>query len=393
MVHNCHKIHLKGESRRKTKEVERVPVLRGIFSAESTAFQMNNTDQLLRLAQKRLSSLLRSLPVGIAIITADGTIEVTSRRMLKLLGYNDVELVGQNITILVENPPWGNKSGFTQWCLAHCDAEVELEARTKSEELIPVDFCVNPLDDDRRGRYVAVMQDVSERFAANQLKQDLYRMINHDVRSPLNAVGLFLESLSKSDKYGCLSDLGKKRAGLAQTNVDRIIDLVNGLLQLAAMESSGAKLELSTVGLAQLVYTAVAGLSEQADAKGIQIHYSITDCTLQCDRSQLVQVLVNLVSNAIDHSPQNASIEISGGEKDAAARVHVRDFGPGIPTDEVAVLFEPFRQGRAGKSSGFGLGLAIAKQIISRHGGTISCTNASGGGSIFSFSVPLTPAH
>jgi PAS domain S-box-containing protein len=350
---------------------------------------MSNSDELLKLAQKRLSSLLRSLPVGIAIITAEGTIEVTSRRMLSLLGYDDTELIGRNVTMLVANPPWGGMDGFSQWCLAHGEVEIELEARAKSEELVPVDFSVSPLDADRRGRYVAVMQDVTERFAANQLKQDLYRMINHDVRSPLNAVWLFLESLRVTDKYGSLSEFGKQRVETALSNVDRVVGLVNGLLQLAAIESRGAKLETVETSLARLVDSATAGLSEQSDSKGIKIQSSIGDCALECDSSQLVQVLVNLIANAIDHSPQNSIIEVTGGSEHGGASLTVRDFGPGIPPDEIASLFEPFRQGRQGKSSGFGLGLAIAKQIIVRHGGTINCANAPGGGSAFSFTIPL----
>jgi PAS domain S-box-containing protein len=346
-----------------------------------------NLQERLVLAQRRFSNLIKSLPMSIAIVDSQGQVEADSPRLRALLGYEEGELVAKNVSMLLANAPWKNSS-FEQWRFENPEITIELQACAKDGERIVVDFSVRQLEQDSRGRHVVIIQDVSERFLANKLKQEFFQMINHDIRAPLAAVATFLESLKESSKYGTLSDLGVERLSLAMLNVDRIMTLASGILELSGLES-GAVLKRQEVGTNEMVMTALASVRELADAKQIKLASLVEDLVLIADRVRLIQVIVNLLANAIEHSPAGMSIELNAKKSGPSFSVSIRDYGPGIPEGEKLMIFERFRQGSGGRSTGYGLGLSISNQIVKQHGGTICGTDAEGGGSVFSFTIPI----
>lgn len=345
---------------------------------------------LLRTAQRRFGSLIGSLPVGIAIISAGGTIESINPAIARMFGYVGSELVGQDIRRIITNCPWSNSVQFKEWCLANGDSTVEVEGRDKDGDHIPVDLTIRRLDGDGLERSVACVQDVTQRYLANKLKQEFYEMINHDIRSPLAGIGLALETMLDSPMYGTLTESGRASMQLARRNVDHIETLVSGLLELDRLEANRDNLQLDLVPARKLVAESLATVKQVADNKGISVVTQVDDVLLVGDQMRLVQVVVNLLSNAIAYTPEGQSLEVVAGKHSGCVRVAIRDRGPGIPDAEKPTIFERFKQGTNKKSQGYGLGLAICKTIIRQHGGTIGCDDAPGGGTIFWFELPAT---
>lgn len=348
----------------------------------------NEARELLRLAQARFSSLIRSLPVGIAIVSGEGLIEAANPCALALLGYDETELVKHSLHMLLVKPPWSDD--LKSWFEANPNATVELEAKAKDGERVRIDLSVRLLDADAHGRFVVVIQDVSRRFLAEQSKLQFYRMINHDLRSPLTAVGLFLESLAQSDSSAQLRDDERFRLTAARTNVERVVALVHGLLEIDRMDSGHSELRRERLSVDKLLDQAVTGTQELAGQKNVRITCHAESLFVQADRQRLLEVVINLLSNAIEHSPAGQIVEISARLRGKRVRVEVRDHGYGIAQDDQQQIFEQFQQASQHQGRGFGLGLFICRRLIEQHGGAIGCENAPGGGTTFWFELPVT---
>lgn len=325
--------------------------------------------------------------MGIGIVDAAGTIEAVNFALLDLLGFEEHELVGQHISQILHRAPWSEQSGLSEWFALNRNKVIELEARGKDDQVCVVDFSIREYDADKQDRLVVVLQDVTERFLANQLRHDFYQMINHDIRSPLTNVVLFLKLMESRTECGTLTDFGRERLSAAQKNVERIIALADGLLELDKLESAD-NLAQETVDVKRLIKEAIVGVTEAAATKDIGLSSVIEEASVEGDHARLLQVLVNLLSNAIAHSQPGSAIQVQVKPQSSYLRFAVRDHGRGVPDEEKLAIFDRFRQGGRRTEGGHGLGLAICKQIINQHGGTIGVSNAPGGGSVFWFEIP-----
>ena len=356
--------------------------------------QNEDPQRLLRLYQKRISSLIRSLPLGIIIVRSDGTIETANATIVSLFQYSEAELTGRNVGFLLQNSPWLEDDGganFRSWCAQKQDVLVELEGRAKNDEIIPVDLGVRALDADNTERLVVVVQDVTDRFMANKLKQEFYQMINHDVRSPLSNLLLFLSMLEHRTEWGVLTPFGRERLASAEGNVKQILQLIDGLLELDKVESSVGNLKRELVSVKELVQASISAVDAKAQHKDVElVAMTDEDCIVHGDFNRLQQVLVNLLGNALQYTVKGKPMIVSGRAYSGVLRVSVQDNGPGVPDDEKAMVFERFKQGSKKASGGFGIGLAVCKEIVRQHGGVIGCEDAIGGGSVFWFEIPLS---
>lgn len=361
----------------------------------SDSYQARRADQLtqdgLRLAQKRLSSLLRALPVGIAIVDRDGRVEAVNPSIVSLFQYDENELLGRDLDLLLRDVPWAEgKSSFRDWALVHGETTVELEGCTKEAEIIPIDLMVRQFDSGSSERYIAILVDVTERFLADRLKQEFLSMVSHDIRIPLSSIQTFLDLLNNSDDYGTLTELGRSRLELARCNIDRIMNLVGEILDLDQLQSGLVRLRLQKTSAKQLVAESTASVELLAMNKQIRIESLCEEVEVYCDAPRITQAIINLLANAVEHSPPQKPIMITAKVENQLLALSVRDQGPGIPQSERLAVFEKFRQLEGhGRSKGFGLGLAICKQIITLHAGTIECDNCTEGGTVFRFTIPL----
>ncbi len=236
-----------------------------------------------------------------------------------------------------------------------------------------------------------VVRDVTEEKKIEQLKQDFTNMISHDLRSPLMAMGNSL-TLLKAGVKGDLPDDALKRIDMSARNVDKLIVLVNDLLDFQKLKAGRMELTLEPAVLESIVKDAADLVEEAANEKSVELVLPAGETVIVCDRNKLLQTSVNLISNAIKFSSTAGKVVIS--LRDAADRVFltVSDTGPGVPAAFQQRIFEPFEQAPSGKKNeGTGLGLAICKLVVEAHGGTIAVSNqfeTEPHGSIFTVELP-----
>jgi signal transduction histidine kinase len=172
--------------------------------------------------------------------------------------------------------------------------------------------------------------------------------------------------------------------------VEQMTSLVQGLLEVSAIEAGSLILSLKTTAAAQLLYDCVDVLNPLAAQRNIRLELKVPSepVVIKADRDQLLQVCSNLLGNAIKFTPEEGNVELRLRETAARAIIEVKDTGPGIPPDALPHIFDRFYRARAGKTRGVGLGLAIAKGIVEAHGGEIHVRSEIGKGSTFWFTVP-----
>ncbi|MBL8083370.1 MAG: PAS domain S-box protein [Candidatus Obscuribacter sp.] len=244
--------------------------------------------------------------------------------------------------------------------------------------------------------FFCVARDITERKQIEDMKRDFVAMVSHDLRTPLTSIQMVL-SLFAAGAYGQVNENGQENLAAAEGNVARLISLVNGLLDLEKME--GGKLELlrESTPVTELISASVAALRGFAEQQGVKIESgAVPDRDVFADRDRIVQVLVNLLANAVKFSPKPGTVRLLVLPEETSMRFLVVDQGRGIPASMREAIFERFRQVDAADQKvnsvpGSGLGLTICKAIVERHGGKIGVESLEGKGSTFWFTLPFLP--
>ena len=240
------------------------------------------------------------------------------------------------------------------------------------------------------GSFFCVAHNITERKQLERMKQDFVSMVSHDLRTPLTSVQNYLELL-EDGIYGELNQSGLARLSQLDKSIDRLINLISDLLDLDRLESGHMKLRKTEQSVQELLAQSLNACTAMAEEKHVKVILPETLLRLNVDGDRIVQVLVNLVSNAIKFSPEGASVCISVEESAGAAKFQVGDQGSGIPEQYLVSIFDRFKQAPEGESNrkGTGLGLAISKAIVEQHGGEIGVLSEVGRGSTFWFTIPM----
>ena len=212
--------------------------------------------------------------------------------------------------------------------------------------------------------------------------------VSHDLRTPLTRLRGTAELALASPP-----DLDRYREALADCveESDRVLVMLNTLMDISEAESGTMQLQREPVRLADVVARALDLYRDVAEAKGITlVADAAADVTVVADRTRLEQVAANLIDNAVKYTPAGGRVDVEVRREDAAAIIRVRDTGPGIPADELPRIFERlFRGDRSRTERGLGLGLSLVRAIVEAHGGTVSVESEPGNGSVFTVTLPL----
>jgi signal transduction histidine kinase len=216
-------------------------------------------------------------------------------------------------------------------------------------------------------------------------RRQLVAWASHDLRTPLASMQAMLEAIedgvSTPEEY--LSPL--------QDQVSRLSQLVDDLFELAMIDASALTLEYDEVRVGDLIAACVRGFTGEADAAGVSLTTTVDqpDRTIVCAPEKIERVVMNLLTNALRHTPSDGAVAVKADYVGDALRVTVDDNGEGLDDDAREHAFEQFFRGDAARSTpGAGLGLAIARGLVEAHGGTITASNNSTGGAAFSFTLP-----
>ncbi len=226
----------------------------------------------------------------------------------------------------------------------------------------------------------------------DRMKSDFFSTMSHELRTPLSAIKEGISLLAEG-VAGEVSEKQKKIMGIMAAETKRLIDLVNSSLDLSKMEAGKMSFNFDLAEIPALIRQAAMEIKPLAIAKEIQVR--VEDCPdlplIRIDRERILQVLRNLLGNAVKFTPHKGRITVAACRKDRSLEVRVVDTGCGVPPENLSSIFEKFHQGppRGGtKMKGTGLGLAIVKHIITAHGGSVWAESTLGHGSSFIFVLP-----
>jgi two-component system, chemotaxis family, sensor kinase Cph1 len=222
---------------------------------------------------------------------------------------------------------------------------------------------------------------------ASEQKEQLLSMVSHDLRDPLHSLMLSLSLMQRMLKDEPTTKISTVLGGM-QRSLERMNRLVSDLLAIAKLESGSVALDIQEYVALELLQDVCHMLLPIANEKGVSLDISSAQFIVRCDRDRLLQVLSNLVSNAVKFTPAGGSVEMRAEEQPREIRFMVRDTGPGIPAENLEYVFDRFWQARQTHRLGTGLGLAIARGIVEAHGGRIWAQSELGQGSTFQFTIP-----
>ncbi len=229
--------------------------------------------------------------------------------------------------------------------------------------------------------------------AVDKMKSDFYALMSHELRTPLTSIkegtNLFLEG-----QVGEVTEKQKKILSIIAEESNRLIDLVNSLLDIARLEAGMVAYSFSTLDLNALVMRAVKEVAPLAEAKRISVEKDLHVLPpVPLDAERFLQALRNLIGNALKFTPRGGTVTVASRPVEDGVAISVSDTGPGIPPEHAAVIFDKFRQAAvvgAQKLQGTGLGLAIVKHIVQDHGGKVWVESEVGRGSIFTMVLPAS---
>jgi signal transduction histidine kinase len=229
----------------------------------------------------------------------------------------------------------------------------------------------------------------------DQVKSDFISIVSHELRTPLTSIKAFAELILMKPKMP--PEKRDKLLHIINNETDRLARLISDILDLTKIEAGKLSWHISTVSLNDIIQTSVSGIQSLADNKSILIRVSIPDSLPHffADRDRLIQVITNILSNAIKFTPQRGRITITARHEEGPRphiAVSVSDTGIGIPGADLELVFEKFRRSGdvlTNNNQGTGLGLAITRQIVEYHGGKIWAESTLGQGSTLTFTLPL----
>lgn len=357
-----------------------------LVELQRTLIQM--ADSLAQARQKERAILDNAGDV-ICSLDANCSIVTTNNAAQKLWGFSDDDLLGRRLAELIEPTDWDltrqklaeiKKTGKAQ--------DIENSVVTASGSALAMLWNVNWSEAEKS--YFCVAHDITARRQLERLKLEFMSMITHDIRSPINSVQAFLSMLAEKF-YGDLNEKGMNRLKSLEESVNLVSRLISDLLDLEKAESGMLVLEPIDAVSTQIIASSIDVVRSMAEHKQVTVNQVGAAFDLVVDQNRVIQVLVNLIANAIKFSPAGATVTVECREVDREALFVVTDQGPGIKPEYHARIFDRFAQivGRGKTSAGSGLGLAIAKVIVEQHKGQIVLESDGEHGSRFIVRLPI----
>ena len=368
--------------------------------------EQHEAEDELHLVTRQRELILAAVEDGIYGMDMNGKFSFINPAAAKMLGYTAEEMRGKDIHELIHH----SHADGTQHSRANCPILLGLRRREgvrirddvfwrKDGTKVPVEYIASPLiDEGAIAGMVVAFQDVSERRRLEKMKDEFISTVSHELRTPLTSLRASLGLIS-SGSLDKRPEKQKQMLEVAIGNCDRLVRLVNDILDFDRVESGGMPLHCELLKAGDLLRRAADVEHEAAVKAQITFRFDTpAGLRVHVDQERILRVLSELVSNAIKFSPPQTIIKLKAqalgpnaesGEDEICFTVE--DQGRAIPLEKLDVIFERFQQGDASDSralGGTGLGLAICRRIVQQHGGRIWVESEPGRGSRFLFTLP-----
>jgi PAS domain S-box-containing protein len=383
--------------------------IKGFVGSITDIHIRKQAEAIVREAERRLRSLLENVRLSVVGLNRQGQVEYVNPFFLELTGYTRPEVLGINWFDTFLRP--AERSQIYQYFQQSLQQDYHsyyqniIITKQGEEKIVGWNNTrLQSLEGEAIGT-MSIGEDITERYAIERMKNEFISVVSHELRTPLTAIHGAIDLLS-SGLINPATERGEQVLKIAAESTDRLVRLVNDILELERLESGKITLMKQWVDGIDLLLQAQNQMQVMANRAGIQLEVIEQELEFEADSHRLLQVLINLISNGIKFSPQGSTITMSlelnpenftidsPSSTETASNwiiFTVKDEGRGIPPEKIDSIFERFHQVDASDSrqkGGTGLGLAICRSIVEQHGGKIwveSCINQ---GSCFHFSIP-----
>jgi PAS domain S-box-containing protein len=357
------------------------------------------TEEALRRSEARKTALLESIAEGVITTDADGRITSINPAMERLSGWRQVEAVGRNYSeVYPAFDAFGEPVPQQERILTRALADkaivtsrgFDMFFRIRDGRRVPVSATAAPISgaDGESVGAVEVIRDISDEQEVDQLKSSLVSTVSHELRTPLTMIQGFSELL-------LTRDLAEKRSqeALKQINAsaERLSRLIEDLLSVSRIDSGRLAARVEPERLDKVIEEVVAGFDERKN-RSVAVDVEPHLPKVMADRDKLVQILTNLVSNALKYSAPHTPVDVAAGRVGSSVQVAVTDRGIGLTEEEQSQLFSKFFRADRDEvrdARGTGLGLYIAKSLVEMQSGQLWVNSRIGEGSTFHFSLPV----
>ncbi|MEY2831301.1 MAG: hypothetical protein RLZZ574_559, partial [Cyanobacteriota bacterium] len=361
----------------------------------------------LRHSEEQMRLIANGLPVLIAYVDYQQHYRFNNQAYQTWLGLSPDEIYNHHLAQVHGDDDYQQISQYIVSVL-------QGETVTYERDLVLQDGCMHSLsityiphlqEQNTVQGFFALTSDISDRKAIERMKDEFISVVSHELRTPLTSIHSSLKILA-TGKLGSLSGQGERMLEIADQQTERLVHLVNNVLDLQRIQSGKITMNKQAWQTKELMAEAVQAMKTLAQAKEIQLSFEPNNFVVWADRDYIIQTLTNLVSNAIKFSPSHSTVVLDAAKKlqrqnhqqqsksqspIAYITFAVKDRGQGIPSDRLETIFERFQQvdsSDSRKKGGTGLGLAICRQIVEGHGGQIWAESCLDQGSSFYFTLP-----
>ncbi|KAF2958774.1 PAS domain-containing sensor histidine kinase [Thermotoga sp. Ku-13t] len=392
-------LSLSRSNRNLLKFFRRVAELADVVEDSPPSYVLERLRKKLKMLEEELSraqrsrenilTLLDNISDPILFVEADGTITFANTAAQKITRS---EPIARKIYEIVEDYYLIEMFEETVNAWQTQDAEIVMyvndEKRYYACKMIPV-----ILPGGER-RIIIVMRDVTKEHELNELRKQFVSNVSHELRTPLTSIHGYAETLLSDPDMDV--ETRKRFLTIIENESARMSRLINDLLDLERMESGEARFEFKETNLCMVINYVLSIVEPLAKEYGVEVSAQCDDVTVWADQDRMVQMILNLVDNAIKYTSLKEigekKVKIKIAKEDDRAKIEVSDTGPGIPKEALSRLFDRFYRvdkGRSRKMGGSGLGLSIVKSIVDRHGGEITVSSEIGVGTTFTVRLPI----
>ena len=358
------------------------------------AEQIEETQDAMESERNRLNSVLAHMSDGVVATDRRGKVITINDMALSLLGISKEAAIGQNILNLLDI-----EKDYTLRKILESTEELLIERNESNygdNKIIRVEFSMIRRESGFISGLVAVLHDVTEQEQNERDRREFVSNVSHELRTPLTSMRSYIETLSEGAWQD--QEIAPRFLKITLDETDRMIRMINDLLDLSRMDNDNLKLNIEMVNFNELVnfvldrFDVIIANSE----KKYRIVREFTQRPLfvEVDTDRMIQVIDNIMNNAIKYSPDGGKITVRLIETHNNVILSITDQGLGIPKKDISRIFDRFYRvdkARARKQGGTGLGLAISKEVVKALGGTIWATSIENYGSTFYISLPYEP--
>lgn len=362
--------------------------------------EIKRAEEARELSEARLRSAMDNAPIGTALVDLDGRFMRVNEAFSRFLGYSKEELRDTDFqTITVAEDLEEDMANIKRLLSGEVETyQMEKRYVTKHGHevwgLLSVSLARDA--DGEPAYFISQILDISEQREIDRMKSEFVSNVSHELRTPLTSIrgslGLIAGAMNKDVPEGVM-----KLVNIAHKNSERLILLVNDILDVEKLRAEKLKFDLEETDVTTQAHQAVEALQGFADQFEVTLNLKAPEApdVAMLDKDRFQQVLANLISNAAKFSPRGGTVDITVRYTDGSVRVLVADQGPGVPASFRASIFSPFSQADGSatrEKGGTGLGLHITKQMVERMGGRIDFNSAEGFGSTFWVDFPIAHA-